>query len=337
MRTESRELLAVGILGRKSRGSKSRLGERIEMLLRRGRTFSPRTSSVEVAASAVLLGGLMLAGSLVPRWIAFAQQSSRPSFEVASIKPNNGSSRLVHVQPSPGGRFNAENVSLRFLMQHAYDVKDFQIVGGPAWINSDRYDLSAKAEGTPTGQQMMGPMLQTLLEDRFKLAIHRETHQLPIYALTVAKSGLKLRPAKEGSCTAWSPFSLIAPSSPVRMPGENAPKPCGFLGFGVQGLELTLDMSGASMAELSASLAATRELHQTVLDNTGLAGVFDVHLKWTADSPGATDSGDRVLPNDAAGPFLFSALQEQLGLKLESAKGPLEVLVIDHVEKPDAN
>jgi uncharacterized protein (TIGR03435 family) len=329
MRIESQELLAVGIFG-----SKSRVGDRIEILLRRGRTFSPRASFAGVIASTLALRVLTLAGSLTPHWIAFAQGPARPSFEVASVKPNKGSSHLVHMQPSPGGRFNAENVTLRILMQYAYDVKEFQIYGGPEWTNTERYDAAAKAEGSPTGQQMMGPMLQTLLEDRFKLAVHRETRQLPLYALTVAGSGVKLRPSKEGTCIHWSLYTLNTASSPLPAPGEKAPVFCGFRGFGVEGLDRTLDMPGSHMAELAASLSMA--LRRDVIDRTGLGGEFDIRLNWAIEAP-ATPGATPDLSPDAPRTSLFTSLREQLGLKLESAKGPVEVLVIDHAEKPDAN
>jgi hypothetical protein len=117
MRTESRELLAVGILG-----GKSRIGDRIEILLRRGRTFSPRTSAGSVLASAVVLSGLMLAGSLAPRWIAFAQEQPRPSFEVASVKPGDSLDQRVGIHLLPGGRFATTNATLKILVAFAYDV-----------------------------------------------------------------------------------------------------------------------------------------------------------------------------------------------------------------------
>jgi len=330
MRTKSREFLAVVVFG-----SKSRIGDRIEMLLRRHRTFSLRASRAGVVASAVVLGGLMLAGSLAPHWIAFAQEGPRAAFDVASIRQKKGASLLVHMQPSPGGRLTVENVPLRFLMQQSFDVEHFQILGGPDWLKTDRYDIEAKAEGNPTGKQRLGPMLQAVLEDRFKLRFHRETRQLPVYALTAVKSGSKLPASKEGSCTPWSQYSLSTISSRLPAPGQKPPTFCGFLGFGVQGLDSTLDMAGASMAELTASLSYA--LPYSVIDKTGLAGTFEVHLKWTPDTRAVFDPIAAAPPADASRPTLFTALQEQLGLKLESEKGPVEVVVIDHMERPDAN
>jgi uncharacterized protein (TIGR03435 family) len=234
---------------------------------------------------------------------------------------------LLHIQPAMGGRFNAENVTLQFLIQRAWNVRDDQIVGTPAWAKSTRYDIAAKAAGSPAGEQLMGPMLQALLANRFKLALHKETRQLPVYALTVAKNGPRLTTSWDGGCSRWSPFSLTVPSSPVR--GINEKTPCGFLGLQPAGAEWKLNMMGAGMAELASTLSITRDLHSSVVDKTNLTGAYDIHLTW-AMAPNATD------PTEAE-PSIFTALQEQLGLKLESANGNVEVIVIDHVEKPDGN
>ena len=220
MRTESKELLAVGIFGRKSR-----IGDRIEMLLRGGRTFSPRASAAGIFTSTVVLGGLMLAGSLAPRWIAFAQQADPPKFEVISIRPCSGGpgGRSGGVKSSPG-RLEIHCITLGSvaddfpgLIQQAYGLFANgrrnpiwslpRIEGGPAWINSDRYEIVAKAEvdashaDQPTQAMMNGPMMQAVLEDRFKLKIHRATREAPVYALTVSRSGPKLQPFVEGTCT----------------------------------------------------------------------------------------------------------------------------------------
>jgi uncharacterized protein (TIGR03435 family) len=168
---------------------------------------------------------------------------------------------------------------------------------------------------------MTGPMLQTLLEDRFKLKLHRETKQLPVYELTLAKSGAKMPRTKAGGCI---PFTLDSPPPPPLAPGEPQRTFCGFRGFGVDGLNRKLEVFGVTIADLVAALQRS-ELRRTIIDKTGLAGTYDVRMTWALDSP----SSD--------GPSIFTAIQEQLGLKLESAKGPVQVLVIDHVEKPSAN
>jgi bla regulator protein BlaR1 len=321
------ELLASGIFGRGSR-----LGDRIEMLLRRGREFSPRASLARVAMSGVVLLGFVIAGSIAPRWIVFAQEAARPAFEVASIKRN--------VSGDPGYRYgmgphtHVESATFKDLVSLAYDVKDFQVSGGPGWINSDRYDIDATAEGAPTpGQEGMNlprRRLQTLLQDRFKLALRRETKELPIYELTVARGGLKLQPLKDGSCV---PFDV----DKFRAPGSNPMNFCGYGGFG-RGF---YEAASASMADLAKSFSMV--VGRIVADKTGITGVFRVHLTfvpdesappWLLGPPG--DPGNPA-PAADAGPSIFTAVQEQLGLKLESSKGPVDVLVIDHVEKPDAN
>jgi uncharacterized protein (TIGR03435 family) len=305
MRTESRELLAVGILG-----GKSRIVDRIEMLLRRGRTFSPRASATGVAASAIVLSGLMLAASLAPRWIALAQEAARPSFEVASIKPNTSASGNTGLRFTPG-RLTIENAPLRYLITWAYNVRVFQLSGGPGWVDSAKFDIAAKAEGNASPDQMR-LMLQTLLEQRFKLSLRRETKEHALYALAAAKTGLKLKESgadcaalareERGQCGAW-------------FANDNA-----FNGTKI------------SMSQLVEGLSSMLDL--PVVDKTGFASAFDVHLEWTADDNRAAPDG---VADKAAGPAIFTALQEQLGLKLESGKGPIEALVIDHVEKPDAN
>lgn len=281
----------------------------------------------------------LLVTAIVAAGIGRAQSPSvRAQFEVASIKPHPGIGNLVHIQPFPGGRLVVENFSLRLLMQNAYGIQPFQIPGGPDWINSERYDIQAEADGNPSGKQMTGPMLQTLLEDRFKLRLHRETKLLPVYELTVAKGGTKLKRSKEGSCT---PFSMDSPPlPPVRAPGEPHATFCGFLGFGVEGLDRKLEMAGVTMAELASSLSRG-ELRRTVVDKTGLDGTFDVNLHWSMDavqaSPGTAGDPAPLPTANLTGSSIFAAIAEQLGLKLESTKGRVEVLVIDHVERSSAN
>jgi uncharacterized protein (TIGR03435 family) len=309
--SKARELLAVGILG-----FNSSLGDRIEMLLRRGRTFSPRASFAELALSAVVLGGLLLAGSLAPRWIAFAQQRPRPSFEVASVKPNSSASGNSGVRFTPG-RLNAENASLRFLIAWAYKVRVFQLSGGPGWIDSAKYDIDAKAEGNASPDQIR-LMLQTLIEERFKLTLRREMKEHALYELVVAKTGLKLKE---------SGADCAALAREDRSGGQPRAQCGAWFSNDTQ-----LNGTKISMSQFVEGLSNFLDL--PVIDKTGFAQNFDVHLEWTPDNGGAVPAG---LPGDAAGPGIFTAVQEQLGLKLQSAKGPIETLVIDHVEKPSEN
>jgi uncharacterized protein (TIGR03435 family) len=312
------EILASGIFGRNSR-----IGDRIEVLLRRGRTFSPRASVSGVIVSAIALSALLLAGSLTPRWIAFAQEQAGPAFEIASVKPNTSGKAPTYYRFF-GETVTLKNQTLKNILVNAWQVRAFQVLGGPGWINSDRYDVEAKAPGNPAvGQKRL--MLQTLLADRFQLALHRETRELPIYRLTVAKSGLKLQPP---NCIAGDPVN------PTPAQGKTRMDYCGYGGFAARG---EFEASDESMADLAVSLSYL--LGRTVVDETRIKGTFRVRLTFAPD-----DAAIRLpeLPGDPApaadaGPSVFAAVQEQLGLKLESGKGPVEVLVIDHVEKPDAN
>ena len=315
MRTESRELLAVGIFG-----SKSRLGERIETLVRRGRTFSPRTSAIGVTAGTLALLGLMLAGSLAPSWIAFAQQQSPQQFEVASVKSNNSGSNNFSIRIMPGSRLLASNASLGSLITEAWQVRDFQVSGGPTWLYSGRFDVDARGQGSLSPDQIL-QRLQTLLGERFQLKVHRETRELPVYALLIAKNGPKLELSRGSDC--FDPHAGIPPPAPTS-------RPCG--GF----RNASNQMSGAKvpMSHFAANLS--KFLGRTVVDKTGLDGAYDINLQWTPDETQAfLPTGPAAA--DAPGPSIFSAVQEQLGLRLESQKGPVEVLVIDHAEKPDAN
>ncbi len=253
---------------------------------------------------------------------------AQPEFEVVSIHPSGSGSNLVHIQPTRGGRLVMENVSLRLVLEAAFGVKDFQLFGAPAWIDSERYNIAAKAEGNPLGSQMAGPMLLPVLEERFRLKFHRESRQLPIYALTLARNGVKLQPAKDGACQHWS---LDTPPIPMVV-GQKQPALCGFRGFGFEGIDQLLEMPGSNMTELSSALS--RALRQRVINKTGLPGEFDIKLRWSRESITATPEPDAAATT--TGPTLFNALR-QLGLKLESTRGPVEIVVIDHVEKPTAN
>ena len=269
--------------------------------------------------------------SIFQLWAAFlmaaaAGAQTTPQFEVAAIRPNNSGARAVSIGvPSPG-TFRAQNVWLRFLVQVAWDVKDFQVLGGPGWATSDRYDVTAKAAENVQLPEMR-PMLKALLEDRFQLTLHTETRQLPVYALVVGKGVLKLRLTSEGSCAMPNPDA----SSPNPLPvcGNISMSPDGINGVGV------------SMAQLAAALS--NSMQRTVVDQTALTGKFDVHMEWTADqsTPGFWAPGLAPAPSaDASsdgGHSIFTVIREQLGLALEARKGPVTVLVIDHAEKPSPN
>jgi uncharacterized protein (TIGR03435 family) len=212
-----------------------------------------------------------------------------------------------------------------------------QVAGGPAWINSEGYDIDTKPAAN-TDPNQIWPMRQTLLADRFKLRLHRETRDLPIYDLTVAKGGPKLPAAKEAGCVSFPPGT-----PPRHVPGK---VDCGYVSgpFGgfTSGL-FRITRRKIHIADLAREL--TSILDGPVLDKTGFSGEFDLNLSFTADdalkgfpiSGGPGDPGGHRIPTEPNLPNIFAALEEQLGLKLAPAKGPVEVLVIDHAERPTTN
>lgn len=325
MRTDSRELLAVGILG-----GHSRIGERIGMLTRRRRTISLKKSAASILLSALGLIALAVPGALSPRWILFAEQDL-PSFEAASIKPNNSGPGFSAIRPLVGGRFSATNIDLKTLIALAFHVRTYDVKGGPEWLTSNHYDVEAKAAGNAPGDQI-ALMLRGLLAERFRLSVHREDRDLPRYAIAVARGGLRLPRIDDEQC------------SPVDSDVRSLPKlPCGSFRLtpGAGGTR-HIDAGSITMPELSAALEQI--LREPVVDETGILESFNVHLEWTPDSstpgiaapPAATAQSNAPLTDDS-GISIFTALREQLGLQLRAEKGPVPVIVIDHVEKPDAN
>ena len=307
----------------------------------------------------VVLGAAALATPFVvgPSGATFARAQSAtqamPKFEVASIRlcESRGSAGLKGGGAGgPGGgsispgRVSFACGSLANFVQRAYVTFANghsnspwgapPISGGPAWVNSDRYRINAKAEGNASEGMMQGPMLQALLEDRFKLKTHRETREVSVYTLTVAKGGLKLRRLEEGSCTPRD-YGVL---SPPAVPGQ---KPfCGNGGFAKKGNLVVADIPSISIDEFSKRL--TLRLDRPVIDKTGVTGLFDVHLEFAPDmsTPGLVAGGagpttDASEPT--AGQSIFTAIQKQLGLKLQAAKGRREFLVIDSAEKPSDN
>ena len=252
-----------------------------------------------------------LAGVTAPLVVAavFAQSAERPKFEVASVKLFADRSPMA-VRPMPGGRLVA-TAPVKLLIMNAYGFQRSEIVGGPDWINTDWYEIDAKAADNADRARVM-LMLQSLLEDRFQMRVHRETRETPVYALVVDKNGSKLAAPKEGEC----------PTT------EAAAPPCGQMRISPSPAGVRMEGSRVPISELVRVLAVAAR--QPVLDRTALSGLFDIRLQFIDEPPGAP-------PSDSPGPSVFAAVQEQLGLKLESAKGPVEFLVIDPVERPTAN
>ncbi|MGO4881766.1 MAG: M56 family metallopeptidase [Bryobacteraceae bacterium] len=269
----------------------------------------------------------------------FAQSDLHPAFEVASIK--RGASAAGPVDPvsvsyKPGGRMIAMNAPLRLLIQFAYAVHDSphsqplraaQVMGGPAWIDSEGYNIEAKPEAN-TDQKHAWFMLQTLLADRFRLTLHRETRDLPVYDLTARNSGIKLPASKEANCVSFQPGM-----TPRSIPGS---VDCGYAPLLLSPTGLRLNGRKLHMADLVRELALT--LGRPVMDKTGFTGEFDLNLNYTDDALAKSpdDPGGNRPPAEPNRSIVFAAMQ-QLGLKLEPAKGPVEVLVVDHAERPTAN
>jgi len=268
------------------------------------------------------------------------------TFEVASVKPNKTGDPRVMLGIQPGGRFNASNVPVRLLIRNAYQVQDSQLVGGPGWIANERFDIVAKAEGNflPPQPGSVGPMqimMRNLLKERFKLVVHNEAREMPIYALVLARSDGKLGTQLRQStvdCAKMAAERGRAGGPPPGPPPPGERMQCGMRIGGGQ-----LMGGGFPMSQLAQTLSTFAQ--RTVVDRTGLSGAWDIDLNWTPDPgqsggpfgplPGGPPPGVPAPPPiDPNGPSLFTALQEQLGLKLESTRGPVDVLVIDSVEMP---
>lgn len=262
-------------------------------------------------------------GLLFPAVLAFAQTPERPRFEVASIKPTKG------IGASTGGAgvgsASEHNITVRFLLWFSYRVQPFQIVGGPGWIDTDKFDIEAHAEDRNAGPDQVRLMLQSLLEDRFHLKLHQEKRPSPVYALVVAKGSPKMKLDPDQSS------SDVNGPSPPDSPLPNR----GAIRFG-QG---SLLANAVPLAFFSRMLS--QRLDRLVVDRTNLTGRYDFLLQW---KPGPGENSNDPLgqtpPAESdieSRPSLFTAIQEQMGLKLESTREAIEVLVIDHIEKPTEN
>jgi uncharacterized protein (TIGR03435 family) len=273
------------------------------------------------AGSGSRLVGLALLGALLPRLPA----QFSPKFEVDTIRPDKSDETRVAGGFQPGGVYRVTNYTLRSLIAAAYlrpqINPDFLIAGGPKWIDSDRFDIEAKADGefpvVPGPESVSSPrraMLQSLLADRFQLRVHMESIDRPIYVLKTANGRRKQ-------------VSGLAPAAA----DCKAPNCSSKIGPGI------LDLRGTTMAQFASLLP--RFVDRVVRDETGLAGKLDLKLNWTP-APGewvAPPDPALALAPPADGPSIFTAIQDQLGLKLEPSRGPVEFLVIDNAEQPSQN
>lgn len=234
-------------------------------------------------------------------------QTSPPAFEVASVKVNDSGAGSSSTQQRPNGTFEAVNVRLTAMIAYGYDLRERQIVGGPDWIRNERFDVLAKAPEDSRGREIPA-MLRALLAERFRLVTRTQTIEQPIYALFFADRERQLGPEIKLSTR---DCSLVQA------------RPCG-VNMSRDGRGTTMQAQAISMLELAGAL--TGSVDRVVADRTGMEGAFDVDLRFTQDGVAGGVAGDT--------PSIFAALREQLGLKLEPARGPVEVLVIDSVERP---
>jgi uncharacterized protein (TIGR03435 family) len=250
--------------------------------------------------------------------------AQRPAFEVATIKQNRTGAENANVRAQPGGRVSVTNNTLYNLVRNAYRLQGFQIVGGPDWIHTDRWDIVAKADGDPP-QPMLIDMLKTLLADRFKVVLHNETREMPIFALVLARGDGRPGPQLHAStvdCQALATEARARGGAFPRAPGGGPL--CGTnVGPG------RMLASAVTLADFVRNIAPIAG--RSVVDKTGLSGLWDLQLTWTADIPQGAAENTRAA-ND--GTSLFTAVQEQLGLKLEAQRGPVDMLVIDSAERP---
>jgi uncharacterized protein (TIGR03435 family) len=294
---------------------------------------------------------LLLAASLfVAGGIAAVAAQQSPAFEVASVKRSTANPGLFHiVRAMPGGRVTATALTLKELMRFAYMPDGIQlieqIVGGPAWIGSDKFDLVAKADSVTAGdpdeanRQRMA-MLKALLADRFKLRVHRDKRELPVFDLVLANKDGKLGPQmKMSTCNRQTVLSNAIGTSPATMPASNgrACQPLRLLSLGGRGAPgVTAGAEGVTIQEMTDVLSGFPEISRPIRDRTGLTGAFDLTINWVGGVQLNGNTGDVIgtNPNADAGPGIISALQQQLGLKLESRRDLVDVIVIDSVEPP---
>ena len=274
-----------------------------------------------------------------------AQPAASPRFDVVSIKPCKPS--VTHGVPAFGGDSSPGRLSIGCgiladtdnlgLIQVAYNRyasgqltswKMIPIEGGPNWIHSERFDIDATSDGHPSILMMQGPMMQKLLEDRFKLKIHRETRQGPVYELALGKAAPTLKPLQDGSCTpvvVGRPLPLL-PDGQRRCRNMVSPN--------------SVDFEGGTLSMFAGSLGML--LDRPVIDKTGITSYFEIHLAFSPDDsaaprPVTPEPGASAAVRLPDGPSIFQAIQQQLGLRLVPAKGPVGVLVIDHIERPSEN
>jgi uncharacterized protein (TIGR03435 family) len=307
MRTDSRELLAVGVLG-----NKSKIGDRIEILLRRSRTFSPRVSTSGIVSSGLLRTPLSHAQTISP-FDGVMRTSAAKQFDVATVRENRKGEDRWRLGPPQHGSISIDNLQLHRIIASSFQIQDTRIFG-PDWLNSTRYDIAAKGPDPTMTNPEVWEMMRSLLAERFHLKYHVESRQLPLYVLAVAKGGPKLRNPEDGPCA-----EKIKAGENCASIGPIAPFAAG----------ITNTTIGALISALARSIQ-----DRPIVDKTGLTGKYDAIVRWMPPNMKPEDLANvppDQRPDDVP---LTTALEQQLGLKLTAERGPIDVLMVDSIEKP---
>jgi len=335
------------------------LRKRVELIVRNhvgeplsaARKLSLATAAVAAVASPLILG-LLSAPQLRAQSSPWEQAAGgKMDFEVASIRQNTSEKFIPPNFPlspdnsyaSTGGLFSADFDLLTYI-DFAYrfspspEQRQLMLAHWPKWLTTDRFEIHARAAGTNPTKDQMRLMMQSLLADRFKLAVHFETHRMPVLAMRLAKPGKlgpKLRPHADGP-PCESPATPPA-RGPSAIPADVFPPVCEVYEWDGRPGRLLWGARNTTMALVAGALPPVGRLDRTVIDQTGLSGNFDFTLQWTPESDDAAPPAANLQGDDLQETTFLEALREQLGLKLESQKGPVQVLVIDHVQKPSEN
>lgn len=281
----------------------------------------------------LLLGVCLVAGVT----IGAAQEPPSHTFEVATLKINKSGERGGGIRRMPGGRVTVTNMAARGLIAFAYDLRPFQMQGGPSWLENEKYDITAKMEGNPEwtgpGDDRPDPIrvaMQALLADKLKLKLHKETKDQDVYALVMLKPGTPgpaLKPSPTDCRALMESVRRGATPLPQGPPPATGPVPCSIMGS--PGM---IRFDGFPMSQVASMMVG--QAGRMVIDRTNLPGIWQFVMTFAPEQRGPAPPGVDPPPVDPDAPNFFTAIQEQLGLKLESAKAPVEVTVIDAVEHP---
>ena len=286
--------------------------------------------AVALIAAPVLAGALNKQAQAPPGDVGADKPAARVVFEVAAVRANRSGLIAALWDDLPGGRFVATNATLRMLILDAYRIPDRQLVDAPDWTRAERFDVNAKLEreapivrGT-AGERRLA--LRSLLTERFKLRVHGETRQVPMYALVMARADRKPGPILKPSSADCSPEGMRARTDAAQA-GQPLPGTCG-----TRATAGRLQFGGR-MSDFARNLSGSAEIGRNVIDQTGLTGGWEFQLMFAP--PRQRAAGQEPLPDDPNAPSLITALQEQLGLRLEPIQGPVEFVVVDRVERLD--